>query len=300
MKVRCFGSLNIDYVYQVEHFVKKGETIASSDLQVFCGGKGLNQALALAKAGCPVTFAGKLGEDGAFLLETLQEAGVDISLVKISEQVRTGNAIIQIDESGDNCIMLYGGANQTISKADVDEILQNFQAGDYLVLQNEISEISYIIEQAKQKQLIIVLNPSPINQALLTYPLNLVDILILNEHEGRALLATELDETESLLAALQTQYPHTKIVLTLGAAGSQYSDGELSIIQEAYQAQVRDTTAAGDSFSGFFLAALIKGEKPKQAMNLAAKAAAITVSRPGAAVSIPTLQEVLAAEFPHE
>ena len=163
MKVLSFGSLNIDYVYKVDHFVQKGETLSSKSLNVFSGGKGLNQSIALAKAGVETYHAGAIGEDGKFLLEILEEAGVDTSCVKILSDERTGNAIIQNDEDGDNCILLYGGANQAITKAQVDAVLSRFDAGDYLVLQNEINELPYMMTKAHEKGMKIVLNPSPMN-----------------------------------------------------------------------------------------------------------------------------------------
>ena len=163
MKVLCFGSLNIDYTYKVDHFVGKGETLSSESLQVFSGGKGLNQSIALAKAGARVYHAGAVGEDGRFLLEELEKAGVDVSCVAVRADVRTGNAIIQNDREGDNCILLYGGANQAVKKEQVDEVLTHFDVGDFLVLQNEISELPYIMEQAHEKGMKIILNPSPMD-----------------------------------------------------------------------------------------------------------------------------------------
>ena len=122
MKVLCFGSLNIDYTYKVEHFVQKGETISSQSLQVFSGGKGLNQSIALAKAGAEVYHAGAIGTDGRFLLEQMEEAGVHTEHVAVLTEVRSGNAIIQNDKDGDNCIILYGGANQAITREQADTV----------------------------------------------------------------------------------------------------------------------------------------------------------------------------------
>ena len=139
MKVLCFGSLNIDYTYKVDHFVGKGETLASESLQVFGGGKGLNQSVALAKAGVEIYHAGAIGEDGKFLLQIMEAAGVHTEYVMELTNVRSGNAIIQNDREGDNCILLYGGANQSITKEHVDRTLSHFQREDYIILQNEIN-----------------------------------------------------------------------------------------------------------------------------------------------------------------
>ena len=127
MKVLSFGSLNIDYTYKVDHFVQKGETLSSESLQVFSGGKGLNQSVALAKAGVETYHAGAIGEDGKFLLEVLKEAGANTDMVAVRTDVRTGNAIIQNDKEGDNCILLYGGANQAITDEQIDETVAHLK-----------------------------------------------------------------------------------------------------------------------------------------------------------------------------
>ena len=163
MRVLNFGSLNIDYVYNVDHIVKKGETISSDTLNVFCGGKGLNQSIALSKAGAEVYHAGVIGEDGAFLEEILRASGVHTRFVQMKADTRTGNAIIQKDRNGDNCILLYGGSNRAVTPGMADEVLEHFEAGDMLVLQNEISELSYLMERAHERGMVIALNPSPID-----------------------------------------------------------------------------------------------------------------------------------------
>ena len=151
MKILNFGSLNLDYVYDVEHFVRKGETIASREMRIFCGGKGLNQSVALSKAGAPVYHAGLVGQDGGILREMLLSAGVHDELVRCLPDTPTGNAIIQRDATGDNCILLYGGANRMVTKEFVREVLEGFSAGDWLVLQNEISQIPYIVDLAYER-----------------------------------------------------------------------------------------------------------------------------------------------------
>jgi len=152
MKILNFGSLNIDYTYQVEHFVRAGETLSSDSLQIFSGGKGLNQSIALSRAGADVWHAGAVGkEDGEFLLRQLEEAGVHTEFIAHTEG-KTGHAIIQKDPTGQNCILLYGGANQEITRQMADRVLESFEEGDFLILQNEISEIGYIMEKAHEKR----------------------------------------------------------------------------------------------------------------------------------------------------
>lgn len=295
MKVLCFGSLNIDYTYRVDHFVKKGETLSSDSLKVFSGGKGLNQSVALAKAGAETFHAGTIGEDGRFLLELMEEAGVDTSCVTVSREVRTGNAIIQNDKEGDNCILLYGGANQAITRDQVDRVLERFGKGDYLVLQNEINELSYTMSQAHERGMQIVLNPSPMNEKIFDLPLEYADFFLLNEVEAGQLLKRECGpgtDMDELASALSARFPNAVIVLTIGSAGAIFSGKGKRFRQPVYKVKAVDTTAAGDTFTGYFIAGMINGMTEEEAMDMASKAAAIAVTRPGAAPSIPRLQEV--------
>lgn len=295
MKVLCFGSLNIDYTYKVPHFVKKGETLASERLQVFGGGKGLNQSVALAKAGTEVYHAGSIGQDGMFLLDMLKDAGANTDFVKILDTVRTGNAIIQNDKSGDNCIILYGGANQAITREQVDEVMSHFESGDYLVLQNEINELGYIVEKAHEKGMIIVLNPSPMNEKILALPLDVINYFILNEVEAAQILGKEdkgEESWEQIADDLLKKFPQATIVLTMGSEGSVFKNQKETVCQSIYKVQAVDTTAAGDTFSGYFIGGILGGLSAKEAMDQASKASAIAVTRKGAAPSIPLLDEV--------
>ena len=298
MKVLCFGSLNIDYTYKVPHFVKKGETLASERLQVFGGGKGLNQSVALAKAGTEVYHAGSIGQDGMFLLDMLKDAGANTDFVKILDTVRTGNAIIQNDKSGDNCIILYGGANQAITREQVDEVMSHFESGDYLVLQNEINELGYIVEKAHEKGMIIVLNPSPMNEKILALPLDVINYFILNEVEAAQILGKEdkgEESWEQIADDLLKKFPQATIVLTMGSEGSVFKNQKETVCQSIYKVQAVDTTAAGDTFSGYFIGGILGGLSAKEAMDQASKASAIAVTRKGAAPSIPLLAKLCCA-----
>ena len=300
MKVLNFGSLNIDYVYSLDHFVQKGETISSDALHIFPGGKGLNQSVALGRAGVTVSHAGAVGKDGDFLLELLKESCVNIKYIQVLEGVQTGTAIIQNDKSGDNCIILYSGANHQITKEQIANTISHFEKGDFLVLQNEINGMDSIVRVAEEKGLKIVLNPSPMNEKILRLPLQYVDYFVLNEVEAAQILGLENiseKDGEKIVRELYNTYPHAKIVLTLGAEGSIYFDGEKLYRQRAYKTEVVDTTAAGDTFSGFFIAGILRGDTVEQAMDTAARAAGIAISRPGAAPSIPKKEEVLEFQF---
>lgn len=291
MKVLNFGSLNIDYTYHVSHFVQKGETLLSDMSYVYSGGKGLNQSIALKRAGVDVFHAGAVGTDGNLLVELLKDSGVDTKFIKIFPNIRTGNAIIQNDSQGDNCIIVYGGANQAITKEMADEVLQEFGAEDFLVLQNEISEIPYIVEQAHKKGMTIVLNPSPINENIFRINLDFIDCFILNEGEAKALVSLKENE-EVLLEQLRKKFPCAEIILTLGEKGSVYAGKEGVIKQEAYKIHAVDTTAAGDTFTGYFLAGRLQGMDVKDALDMASRASAVAVSRKGAAPSIPVREEI--------
>ena len=292
MKVLSFGSLNVDYVYKLPHVVVKGETLSSRELNVYPGGKGLNQAIALGKAGAEVYHAGAIGEDGKFLIDCLEAAGVDTKFTKVLSEIKSGHAIIQNTDDGDNCIVLYGGANQSITKEQVDETLAFFEAGDYIILQNEINELKYIIEQAHSKGMKIVLNPSPMNEIINQLPLDFVDYFLLNEIEAGQVLGKTIENPDEIIAALAATFPNAKVVLTLGSDGSVFYDGTQTIRQGIYKVKAVDTTAAGDTFTGFFIAGVASGREVKESMDMAARASAIAVSRPGAGVSIPTLSEV--------
>lgn len=292
MKLLDFGSLNIDHTYQLPHLVRPGETLASDSYHKSEGGKGFNQAVALAKAGQEVYLAGAIGQDGLFLRDYLQELGVHTEHLCVLD-APTGHAMIQLDTEGQNCIILFGGTNGMITEAMIDEVLADFGAGDYLLLQNEISHVDSIICAAHAKGMHIILNPSPMSPELLTWPLELVEWFILNAIEGADI--TGKTQPEEMLDELLRRYPACHVVLTLGERGSVYADATQRMDQSIVPAHTVDTTAAGDTFTGYFLHALLQGEAIQQALKTAACASAITVSRPGAGRSIPAAEEVQAA-----
>ena len=293
MRVLNFGSLNLDYVYEVNHINKAGETQLSTVLQTFSGGKGLNQSIALAKSGVTVYHAGAVGAlDSKILLDTLQSVGVNTEYIQRLD-CQTGHAIIQRDPVGQNSILLYGGANQSITEDRAKTTLAQFAKGDFLILQNEISAMPFIMEEAHARGMTIVLNPSPMNESLMTSPLSYVDYFVLNEIEANQLTGVTESATEQIQGIAQL-FPDAHIVLTLGEEGSLYLYKGVLLKQEAYQVTVADTTAAGDTFTGYFISAVINKQTMQEAMNLASKASAIAVSRLGAAPSIPSMEEVLA------
>jgi len=295
MRILNFGSLNLDFVYQVEHFVRPGETILADRLDIFNGGKGLNQSIALARAGATVFHAGRIGSDGQRLIDCLADNGVDTRFVRQSAGPG-GHALIQVDANGQNCIILHGGANQQIAVKDIDETLDFFNDGDVLLLQNEINRVALIMEKAQQRGLRIALNPSPITAKLLDYPLQYVRWFILNEIEAAALasLAGPIDSlaAERMADRLIGRWPQAAVVLTLGSEGAIYRDIDQLVREPARRVPVVDTTAAGDTFTGYFLQGVAAGQPIEEVMAKASAAAAICVSRRGASDSIPRRREV--------
>ena len=289
MKILNFGSLNIDKVYAVEEIVKGGETIDSISFSESVGGKGLNQSIAVAKAGGNIMHAGCVGKDGEILLQALKDNNVDTSLIKTVETA-SGQAIIQVDKHGQNCIILFHGANYEVDKAYIDEAMQDFAQGDILILQNEISNIDYIIGVAKAKQMKIYLNPSPINENLNKYNMQAIDGIFVNEHEGAYLAGKE--KVEDILDSLASKYPELEIILTFGDKGAYYRHKDINIFQPAYKVDAVDTTAAGDTFTGYFIALRQQGKSIEESLQKASKASSITVSRKGASISIPKIAEV--------
>lgn len=290
MKMVVFGSLNIDKTYSLEDFVRPGQTISASKMEQFCGGKGFNQAIALRRAGNEVYFAGAVGQDGGMLLDTLDANGINRDHVKVTDGA-TGHAIIQLDAKGQNCIIILAGANGEITEVDVDATLTHYGAGDLIVLQNEISCVPYILRQAHVKGMIVAFNPSPYDGKIADCDLSCVDYLLVNEVEGAAMAACS--EPEAILDVLHARYPHLNVVLTLGGDGSVFLDKSgARFACGIHKVEAVDTTAAGDTFTGFFLSELLHHGDAQEALRVASVAAGIAVSRKGAEPSIPVMEEV--------
>ena len=289
MPILNFGSVNIDHVYSVDHFVQPGETLGSTGYRRFPGGKGANQSIALAHAGAEVLHAGCIGADGTWLRELLAGHGVDVTWLQTVE-TPTGHAIIQVTPDGENSIVLYGGANQSVSPADAEAVLADFGPADWLLLQNEISSVPEIMSLASERGLQIALNPAPMDDVVKSYPLKAVSMLIVNEIEGYALTAEK--QPSAILDTMQERFAGAATVLTLGKQGAMYAAGSERIHVPAESVAAVDTTAAGDTFIGYFLARMADSADVESALRLACRAATICVTRPGAADSIPRLAEV--------
>jgi ribokinase len=290
MPILNFGSYCTDNVYAVPHFVKPGETLPSLGYQVHAGGKGLNQSLALAYAGAKVSHAGKVGIDGQWMRQLLEDAGVDTSLTQVATGPG-GHAIIQVTPEGENAIVIYGGANTTMGTNDFTRALDGSSPGDFLLIQNEINSLPELIELAAAKQQRIVFNSAPITEAVLSYPLEKVELFIFNEIEGQALTGETLPQ--DILNSLMARFPDSRLILTLGEKGAIYKDLNGQTSQPAYSVKAIDSTGAGDTFVGYFLAGFIERSSIEVCLDNACKAAALCVTRGGAATSIPRLTDVV-------
>lgn len=290
MKVLVIGSLNLDYVYDVDHIITPGETESTGEMNVYLGGKGINQSIALAKAGVEVWHAGLIGYDGRAFLDACDEFGVHKDFIK-EIPGKTGHTIIQVDSNGQNSILLYGGANQKLSEEYIDSVLSYFEYGDILLVQNEVNMTSYMVDKAYEKGMRVILNPSPFNKKISSIDLNKVSVFLVNEVEGSQI--TGKIEYIDILTSMENKFPNASIVITLGSDGAYYSKNGSRLYQPIYNADVVDTTAAGDTFTGYFISGLIKGLGMRETLNISSKASSIAVSRKGAIPSIPYLDEVL-------
>ncbi|MGM0432193.1 MAG: ribokinase [Spirochaetota bacterium] len=286
-----YGSLNYDLVYRLPHIVKPGETLASYDVSRFFGGKGLNQSVAAARAGARVLHAGCLGGDGGDILSFLRNEGIDCRLLAIREDLSTGVALIQLDDRGENAIVLFGGANQAVDNAVLSRMEQVLDEHVLLVLQNETSRVDEAIALAKQRKARVLFNPAPMDTAVAGYPLDRVDYLVLNEHESQAL--TGIEDPRAACRQLLREVPQRSVIITLGSEGALCVD-EANALKHvpAQAANTLDTTAAGDTFIGYLAAALLRGAPVSLAVEEGSRAAAVAVSRMGAVPSIPYRREV--------
>ncbi|MDN3520902.1 ribokinase [Halomonas ramblicola] len=287
-----FGSINLDHFYRVPHLVAPGETLASRDYRVGLGGKGANQSLAMARAGGRLCHWGRLGRQDAWAGDILARAGVEVGHLALVDEP-SGHAIIQVDDAGENAIILFPGANHGFSRADLETLVATAEPGDWLLLQNECRGLATLIPLAAERGLAIAFNPAPMAAGVLELPLHHCRLLFVNRTEAAQLADLPVEATASaLLDALATRLPDSELVLTLGGEGAWYQHGSERLHQPALPVTAVDTTAAGDTFIGYFMAALQAEMPVSDCLERAATAAALGVQRPGAAESIPDRDEV--------
>lgn len=289
MQVFNFGSINIDLVYRVPHLVTPGETLLSRSLDTVLGGKGANQSVALARAGARVHHIGKLGEADAWARDQLAEAGVAVSYVSTIDGP-SGHAIIQVDDEGENSIILHGGANQSFTHDQLAEVLNLANPGDWLLMQNECNALDSAFALAKSRGMRIAFNPAPMTESAAQLPLERCEVLIVNETEAAALAGH--DDLEAAIVTLSKRYPDTRLVLTLGSKGAMLQHGSQQYTAKAMKVAAVDTTGAGDTFVGYYLASLIGGLGDEDALRRSCAAGALSVTKKGATPSIPTIAEL--------
>lgn len=291
MKVLSFGSINIDYVYHLDEFVMKGETLPCKRFERYLGGKGANQSIAIAIAGVKEVYhAGKIGKGDAWLAEEIKDYGVDTSLIKM-EDAPSGHAIIQMNKHGENCIVTFGGANKMMTEEYIQKAFSNFGKGDFLLIQNELNMTERIMEVGHKRGLKIFINASPVDKHIVDYPLHLIDYVIANEVEGEALAGGV--KNDDILHAMRKHLPNAVLIVTLGEEGAICLDKNDKMIKvPAVKVVPVATTSAGDTFAGYFIASTYRGQSVEDSIRLACKAAALCVTREGTTVSIPRIDEV--------
>lgn len=284
MTIYNLGSINVDHFYSVPHIPHPGETLASTDYAIGLGGKGANQSVAMAKAGADVRHIGAVGADGSGWLDRLQALGVNVDDV-CAVHLPTGHAIITVAEDGENAITLFAGANQGIPNAHIATALAKIKPTDWLVLQNETNGHQAAMECAKAKGARIAYAAAPFEAKSTLALLPHIDLLAVNEGEAQELAhALDIAEYENI--------PVPMLLVTLGAKGARLYHGAGVTEVSGIKTTAVDTTGAGDTFFGYFLAGLDRGLDHNAALNLANKAAALKVTRPGTADAIPSLAEV--------
>lgn len=286
-RIITLGSLNLDFTYQLPKPLEVGETLSSLSYRCGAGGKGANQSIAAARAGAEVYHAGRIGSDGTLLRRTLADSGVRLDFLEEVE-TPTGHAVVLINDAGDNSIVLFGGANRTIDETFIDRVTSAAKPGDILLLQNEITNIDHAMEAGKKAGMRVAFNFAPFDPKLAPeLPLSLCDYLFLNRIEAGGIAGKS--DVEEILETLARRYPETELVLTLGPEGAvALTPAGQRFHADSPRVKVVETTAAGDTFIGYYLAGILDGLKPGKALERACRAAALCCSRAGAAESIPT------------
>lgn len=283
MTIHCLGSINVDHVHRVPHFPSPGETLTDEGYSVGLGGKGANQAVAVARSGATARFVGAIGADGVWALDLLAKAGIETSgIAKLD--AATGHAVIYVDPAGENSIVIHGGANQALTQSMIDTALDEAKPGDWWLTQNETNLVTESIAAAKARGLKTAYSAAPFDPAATEAVLPHLDLLAVNEGEAAALRAHLGKEPDVPM-----------LVTTLGSQGVTLTQqGSDTLTLPAFNVTPTDTTGAGDTFVGTLVGALDQGADLATAARTASAAAAISVTRPGASDAIPTAAEVTA------
>lgn len=298
-KVIVVGSSNTDLVFETPKFPADGETVIGGDFEVISGGKGANQAVSAARAGANVLFLTKVGDDefGSNAIAVYKSEGIDTSFIEKQKGVASGTAMIMVNQnSGENAIIVAPGANKHLNQQNIDRIIDQITEKDIVLCQLEIplSSVAYLLKQAKNKKALTILNPAPYQEISLELLKN-IDIITPNETETYGLTGIELVDQKSIERAAFSllQMVNRAVIITLGDKGVYFiSHEQKGQFISTSKVKAIDTTAAGDVFNGY-LAAALKDNDLKTAIELGMKSATLSVTRKGAQPSIPTINEII-------
>ena len=297
MKNICvIGSLNMDLVVNVDTMPKPGQTIIGSNFKEVPGGKGANQAVAMARLNGNVSMIGKVGEDGfgQTLINSLKNDKVDTTYIQTAKGA-TGVALITVDKNAQNSIVVSPGANFEVKEDDIDNNIEEIKNSDIVVLQLEtpLNTIKYALNKAKELNKYTILNPAPAVK-LDDEIIKNVDLLTPNETELEIISGVSIETEEDIQKAAQIMIEKgvKELIVTLGSKGSLYINKEKSMFKKAYKVEAVDTTAAGDSYTGALAVALSQDKNIEDAMDFASKVGALSVLKEGAQSSLPTLEDV--------
>ena len=299
-KVVVLGSLNVDRILQMDRVPEPGETLALNNQDMAGGGKGANQAIASARSGAQTSFIGRVGadENGKFMLQQLVNSGVTTDLVAVDEDAGTGQAFVMVEKSGENRILIYGGANAQLSAADVKKAQAQIAAADLMVAQLEtpVETTQFAFQMAKELGVKTILNPAPAVAKLPAELLKNTDVITPNETEVEILTGIAVTDEAAMLKAAQRLHDLgvATVIITLGSKGVFYDDGAQHGIVPAFKVQAVDTTAAGDTFLGALSSELNPDlSNLKTAIEYGNKASSLAVQKMGAQPSIPTRKDIL-------
>lgn len=296
-KICVIGSLNMDLVVNVDEMPKKGQTLIGGNFKEVPGGKGANQAVAIAKLGGDVSMIGKVGNDGfgQTLINALKANNVKTDYIQI-ENCSSGVAMITVDKNAENSIVVAPGANFRVLREDIDKCIDSIKQSDIVVVQLEtpLDTIKYALQESKQLDKYTILNPAPAVKLDEDIIKN-VDLLTPNETELEILSGVKIENEEDIIKAGQVmiQKGVKQLIVTLGSKGSLYIDKDNVKFKESYKVDAIDTTAAGDSYTGALSVALSQDKDIEEAMDFASKVGALCVMKEGAQTSLPTIQDVL-------
>lgn len=291
------GSINVDHIMNVAHFPKPGETIIGHQYQIAFGGKGANQAVACGRSGADIAFIACVGDDaiGSEIIAQLKTDNINTDAISVIPQTPTGVAMILVNQQGENVISIVAGANNALTPAHFTQYHDLIKQADALLMQLEspLDTVLAAAKLAKKHQTSVILNPAPA-QSLSDELLSLIDIITPNETEAQLLTGVSVhdDKGAAKAAAILHSKGIKQVLITLGSRGVWFSEQGKGQLIAGFRVEAVDTIAAGDTFNGAFVSALLEGKATTDAIRFAHAAAAIAVTRRGAQPSVPWRAEI--------